>query len=202
MLRSCCTPPWNGPALGAVLTTPRKARTGRGSHDAAQSPRWARFSRPRAKPALGAVLTTSRKARTGRGSHDAVQSPRWARFSRRRAKPALGAVLTTPPKCLTDRSPSFGASSASTNTSETCVCDERGRPVGRASRRGRETRAERRAVGASSPRRCLLPPERNRARAGAERARINRDPRWRVGLVWSTYVRCAIAGELSGVSDD
>jgi hypothetical protein len=57
--------------------------------------------------------------------------------------PALGAGLMTPPKRLTDRSPSFGVSLASTNTSETWVCDERGRPVGRASRRGLETRAER-----------------------------------------------------------
>jgi hypothetical protein len=83
MLRICCTPPWNGPALGA------------------------------------------------------------------------GLCLTTPSKCLTARSPSFGVSLASKNTSETWVCDQRRRPVGRASRRGRETRAERHAVAASSPRRCL-----------------------------------------------
>jgi hypothetical protein len=66
---------------------------------------------------------------------------RWARVTH-----ALGAGLLTPPKCLTDRSPSFGVSSASTNTSETWVCDERGRRIGRASRRGREPRAERKLV--------------------------------------------------------
>jgi hypothetical protein len=53
-----------------------------------------------------------------------------------------------PPKCLTDRTPSFGVSLAGTNTSESRFCDERGRPVGRASRRGRETRAERHVVAA------------------------------------------------------
>jgi YD repeat-containing protein len=69
----------------------------------------------------------------------------------RKHQPALGAGLPTPPKCLTDRSPSFRASLASTNTSETWVCDERGRPVGRTSRRGQETRAERHAGGVGRP---------------------------------------------------
>jgi hypothetical protein len=64
------------------------------------------------------------------------------------ARTRAGRGLLTPPKCLTDRSPSFGVSLASTNTSETWGCNDRGRPVGRASRRGRETRAERRAVAA------------------------------------------------------
>jgi hypothetical protein len=90
---------------------------------------------------------TLERARAGRWSPDRglITNPHWARFSGPRPKHelALGAGLLTPPKCLTDRSPSFGVSLASTNTSETWVCDERGRPVGRARGRGRETRAQR-----------------------------------------------------------
>jgi hypothetical protein len=48
------------------------------------------------------------------------------------ARTRAGRGLLTPPKCLTDRSPSFGVSLASTNTSETWGCNDRGRPVGRA----------------------------------------------------------------------
>jgi hypothetical protein len=70
-------------------------------------------------------------------------SPQWSPDPALSTTPRWARVSLTPPKCLTVRSPSSGVSLASTNTSETWVCDERGKPFGRASRRGRETRAER-----------------------------------------------------------
>jgi hypothetical protein len=83
--------------------------------------------------ALGAGLTTpTQGSALGAGlSRPRPKAPRWARVSRPR------------PKSMTDKSPSFGISLARTITFEAGVCGERGRPVGRVPRRGRETRAER-----------------------------------------------------------
>ena len=122
-------------------------------------------------------------------------------------EPALRVGLLTPPRWLTDRSPSFGASLAKTNISETWVCDERGRPVGRASR-GRETRAERLAPSACSmpptarptspraiPRADLLAARPSRQKSKVRNFKTRREgrvprllptrgtPRWNIGLV-------------------
>jgi hypothetical protein len=59
------------------------------------------------------------------------------------------------------------------------------RPIGQALRRGLETRTERRAEAERAWDKETLAGARAERHASAESAWINRDPRWRVGLVCS-----------------